>query len=143
MPSVVYFSRIITPERLIDLYEKLGVCLPSPVAVKLHSGEEGNQNYLRPEFLRPMIEHVGGTVVECNTAYDGERNTTEKHLRTIKRHGWNEHFAFDLIYIDLFSCDRESDLFPVSEECNINIRSRVVSRRNILLRARKNQQRRQ
>ncbi len=97
MASIVYFSKQITPERLIDLYEKLGVSLPSPVAVKLHSGEEGNQNYLRPEFLRPMIEHVDGTVVECNTAYDGERNTTQKHLRTIKRHGWNDHFRFDLM----------------------------------------------
>ena len=93
----VYFIRKITPENVVKLYEKLGKKLPGKVAVKVHSGEEGNQNYLRPEFMRPMIEHVNGTVVECNTAYGGERNTTKKHLKTIERHGWNEFFDVDLM----------------------------------------------
>jgi hypothetical protein len=93
----VYFIREITPENVVKLYEKLGKKLPGRVAVKVHSGEEGNQNYLRPEFMRPMIEHVNGTVVECNTAYGGERNTTKKHLKTLERHGWNEFFDVDLM----------------------------------------------
>ena len=93
----VYFIREITPENVVKLYEKLGKKLPGKVAVKVHSGEEGNQNYLRPEFMRPMIEYVNGTVVECNTAYGGERNTTKKHLKTLERHGWNEFFDVDLM----------------------------------------------
>lgn len=97
MKSKVYFSREITPEKVLALYEKLGVTLPGKVAVKVHSGEVGNQNFLRPDFWRPMIEHVGGTVTECNTAYDGERNTTEKHWKTIKVHGWNCYFPVDLL----------------------------------------------
>lgn len=95
--SKVYFCREITPENVIKLYEKLGKKLPGKVAVKVHSGEEGNQNYLRPEFMKPMVEHVNGTIVECNTAYSGERNTTEKHLKTIERHGWNSIFDVDLM----------------------------------------------
>lgn len=95
--SKVYFIREITPENVVKLYEKLGKALPGKVAVKVHSGEEGNQNYLRPEFMKPMVEHVNGTVVECNTAYGGERNTTKKHLKTIERHGWNEFFDVDLM----------------------------------------------
>ncbi len=97
MASKVYFSRVITPENVKRMYEALGVTLTDKVAIKLHSGEEGNQNYLKPDFFKPVIDFVGGTVVECNTAYDGERNTTEKHLRTIKRHGWSEYFDFDLL----------------------------------------------
>lgn len=93
----VYFIREITPENVVKIYEKLGKKLPGKVAVKVHSGEEGNQNYLRPEFMKPMVEHVNGTVVECNTAYGGERNTTKKHLKTIERHGWNAIFDVDLM----------------------------------------------
>lgn len=93
----VYFCREITPENVIKLYNMLGKKLPGKVAVKVHSGEEGNQNYLRPEFMRPMVEYVKGTIVECNTAYQGERNTTEKHLKTIERHGWNSIFDVDLM----------------------------------------------
>lgn len=93
----VYFIREITPENVIKLYEKLDHQLPGKVAVKVHSGEEGNQNYLRPEFMKPMVEHVNGTIVECNTAYAGERNTTEKHLKTIEKHGWNSIFDVDLM----------------------------------------------
>lgn len=97
MSAKVYFSKEITPEKVVELYKLAGKNLTGRVAVKLHSGEEGNQNYLRPEFLKPMIEYVGGTVVECNTAYEGERNTTAKHLKTIERHGWSRYFKVDLL----------------------------------------------
>ena len=86
----VYFIKEITPENVVKLFKKLGKKLQGRVAVKVHSGEEGNQNYLHPEFMRPMVEYVNGTIVECNTAYSGERNTTEKHLKTIEKHGWNK-----------------------------------------------------
>lgn len=95
--SKVYFTKEISPERVIDMYKALGIVLPGKVAVKVHSGEKGNQNYLRPEFLKPMIEYVDGTVVECNTAYSGERNTTEKHVRLIEEHGWTDYFDVDLL----------------------------------------------
>jgi len=95
--SKVYFSRILTPERIIDMYKALGVELKGNVGVKVHSGEDGNQNYLRPEFLKPMIEYVNGTVIECNTAYDGARNTSEKHKRLFEKHGWYKYFPVDLM----------------------------------------------
>ena len=97
MKAKVYFSREITPEKVVALYEAAGKTLPGKVAVKLHSGEEGNQNFLKPEFWKPMIEAVNGTVVECNTAYEGQRNTTEKHLETLEKHGWSKHFKVDLL----------------------------------------------
>ena len=97
MSAKVYFSRTITPEKVLELYQKLGRELPGKVAVKLHSGEKGNQNFLKPDFWRPMIEHVNGTVVECNTAYEGERNTTEKHRKLIMAHGWSKYFPVDLL----------------------------------------------
>lgn len=93
----VYFCKEITPENVVKLYKELNIELPGKVAVKVHSGEEGNQNYLRPEFMKPMVEYINGTVVECNTAYPGERNTTEKHLKTIKKHGWDSIFDVDLM----------------------------------------------
>lgn len=93
----VYFTKEITPEGMIRLYEKLGVKLEGKVAVKLHSGEEGNQNYLRPEFVKEIVEYVNGTVVECNTAYEGERNSTEKHKKLIENHGWSKYFNVDLM----------------------------------------------
>ena len=95
--SKVYFSRILTPERIIDMYKALGVELKGNVGVKVHSGENGNQNYLRPEFLKPMIEYVNGTVIECNTAYEGARNTSEKHKRLFEKHGWYKYFPVDLM----------------------------------------------
>lgn len=93
----VYFSRTITPENVVRLYELLGKELPGKVAVKVHSGEKGNQNFLRPEFMKPMIDAVGGTIVECNTAYDGARNTTDKHLKLLEYHGWSHYFHVDLM----------------------------------------------
>ena len=97
MDSKVYFSREISPEKVLELYKLLNKELPGKVAVKVHSGEVGNQNFLRPEFWKPIIDYVNGTVVECNTAYEGGRNTTEKHLETIKQHGWSDYFDFDLL----------------------------------------------
>jgi len=95
--SKVYFCRKVSPSKLVDMYKLLGKELTGNVAVKVHSGEEGNQNYLKPEFMSEMINYLNGTVVECNTAYAGERNTTEKHLKTIEKHGWNKLFKFDLM----------------------------------------------
>lgn len=108
MKSKVYFSRTITPEKVLELYKLLGKELPGRVAVKVHSGEVGNQNFLRPAFWKPMIDYIGGTVTECNTAYDGERDTTEKHLKTIEVHGWNKYFKFDLL--DAEGPDKEIDI---------------------------------
>ena len=85
MAAKVFFSREITPEKVLEMYKLLGKELPGKVAVKLHSGEEGNQNFLRPEFWKPVIDSVKGTVVECNTAYEGSRNTTEKHLQRMEK----------------------------------------------------------
>ena len=95
--SKVLFTKNLTGEGLINIYEKLGVKLEGNIAIKLHSGEAGNQNYLRPEFVKPLIEKLGGTVVECNTAYAGERNTSEKHKKLIEEHGWSKYFKFDLM----------------------------------------------
>jgi len=97
MAPKVYFSREITPEKVAELYKLVGKPLPGKVAVKLHSGEQGNQNFLRPEFWRPIIEDVRGTVVECNTAYEGQRNTTAKHIKLIRTHGWDKYFQVDLL----------------------------------------------
>lgn len=97
MKPVVYFTREITPEKVLELYKKAGKELPGKVAIKLHSGEKGNQNFLGPEFWKPVIEHVGGTVVECNTAYDGERNETRKHKKLLEDHGWSRYFDVDLL----------------------------------------------
>ena len=96
MKSKVYFSKEISPEKVLELYRRLGRELTGKVAIKVHSGEVGNQNFLTPDFWRPVIEEVKGTVVECNTAYGGGRDTTEKHLKTINDHGWNV-FDFDLL----------------------------------------------
>ncbi len=93
----VYFTKSITSEKVIEMYKVLGIELSGKVAVKVHSGEKGNQNFLRPEFLKPMIEYVNGTVVECNTAYDGARNTTEKHRALVAEHGWTEYFDVDIM----------------------------------------------
>ena len=108
MKPVVYFTREITPEKVLELYKKAGKTLPGKVAIKLHSGEKGNQNFLGPEFWKPVIEHVGGTVVECNTAYDGERNETRKHKKLLENHGWSRYFDVDLL--DAESPDLELEI---------------------------------
>ena len=93
----VYFTRNITPENVVRMFGLLGKELPGKVAVKVHSGEKGNQNFLRPEFMKPMIDAVKGTVVECNTAYDGARNTTERHHKLMEYHGWSHYFDVDIL----------------------------------------------
>ncbi len=108
MKSKVYFTSDLSPESVIKLYKKLGITLKGNVAIKLHSGEKGNQNFLKPEFWKPIIDHLNGTVVECNTAYEGARNTTEKHLKLMKDHGWNKYFTVDLM--DAEGPDLEIDI---------------------------------
>ncbi len=97
MKTKVYFSRTITPEKVLELYKMLGRELPGKVAIKVHSGEKGNQNFLRPDFWRSIVDHVGGTVVECNTAYEGERNVTKRHIKLFEDHGWTKYFPVDLL----------------------------------------------
>lgn len=97
MKSKVYFTKDILPEKVIRMYRALGKELPGKVAAKVHSGEQGNQNFLRPEFWKPMIEELKATVVECNTAYAGARNTTAKHMKLMESHGWIKYFDVDLM----------------------------------------------
>lgn len=97
MKSKVFFTSKLEPQSLINLYNVLGKELPGKVAVKLHSGEKGNQNYLKPEFLKDIIKYVNGTVVECNTAYMGARNTTKKHMKLMEYHGWSTNFNVDIL----------------------------------------------
>ena len=93
----VYFTKTITPEKLVEMYDILKKPLPGKVGVKIHSGEQGNQNYLRPEFLKPIVEHVKGTIVECNTAYPGARNYTDKHKKLMDDHEWTKYFKVDIL----------------------------------------------
>ena len=104
----VYFTSEVSPESIVKIYEALGVELKGNVAVKLHSGEHGNQNYLRPEFVKNLVERVNGTVVECNTAYQGQRNTTEKHKKLMVEHGWTKYFNVDIM--DAEGPDMELDI---------------------------------
>ena len=97
MRATVYFSPAITPEKVLELFKLAGKKLPGKVAVKVHSGEKGNQNFLRPDFWKDVVDYVGGTVVECNTAYEGARNTTRKHRQLIADHGWSKTFSVDLL----------------------------------------------
>lgn len=103
--SKVYFTKDITPEAVLRLYDALGASLPGKVAVKLHSGEVGNQNFIRPSFWQPMVQKVNGTIVECNTAYEGKRNTTEAHWETMKLHGWTE-----IAEVDIMDAEGEMEL---------------------------------
>lgn len=96
----VYFTSKIDSKSLVEIFKKLNIELSVPTGVKLHSGEEGNQNYLKPEFLREIIEEVNGVVVECNTAYDGERNTTSKHKKLMANHGWDKYYKTDIMDSD-------------------------------------------
>ena len=97
MKSRVFFSKEITPGKILELYNAVGHNLDGNVAIKVHSGEKGNQNFIKPEEWKPVIESVGGTVVECNTAYNGARNTTKLHLETLREHGWSKCFKVDLL----------------------------------------------
>lgn len=95
--ACVYFTKELTPQSVVKMYKALGIELSGKVAVKVHSGEAGNQNYLEPLFMKPIIDYVRGTVVECNTAYEGARNTTLKHKELLKNHGWSDLFNVDLL----------------------------------------------
>ena len=97
MKSTVYFSRTITPEKVLELYKLLDKELPGNVAMKVHSGEPGNQNFLRPEFWKPIADYVGGTIVECNTAYTGGRHDAAHHIVTMEKHGWLKHYTVDIL----------------------------------------------
>ena len=107
-PVKVYFSREITPEKVLEMFKLAGKELTGRVAIKVHSGEPGNQNFLHPDFWKPVVDHVGGTVVECNTAYKGRRQFTKDHILAIKEHGWDEYFDFDLL--DAEGPDLEIDI---------------------------------
>ena len=97
MKSKVYFTKEITPAAVLRLYKALGKELTGNIAIKVHSGEKGNQNFLRPAFWKDIVDHVGGTIVECNTAYEGTRDTTERHIRLLKDHGWSDMYPVDLL----------------------------------------------
>ena len=113
--SKVLFTSKLTPEAVVEIYKALGHELSGNVAVKLHSGEVGNQNFIRPAFLKPMIDYVNGTIVECNTAYEGKRNTTEAHWETMKYHGWT-----DIAKVDIMDEDGEMEL-PVHNHKRITV----------------------
>ena len=93
----VYFTKTISSEKIVEMFKILNKPLEGRVAVKVHSGEKGNQNFLHPEFLRAMVDYVQGTIVECNTAYGGARNTTEKHRELMKEHEWTKYFKVDIL----------------------------------------------
>lgn len=97
MKSKVYFIKEVTPDALVKIYEAMGKKLNGNIAIKLHSGEKGNQNYVKPEFVQKLIDKLGGTVVECNTAYEGARNTTEKHKKLMEEHNWTKYFNVDIL----------------------------------------------
>ena len=103
--SKVYFIKDVSPESVVKAYDALGIELKGNVAVKLHSGEPGNQNFLRPAFMKPAIDRVGGTIVECNTAYNGGRETTENHKKTMQLHGWVE-----IADVDIMDAEAEIEL---------------------------------
>lgn len=95
--SKVYYIKNITKENVFKAFTMLEKELPGKVAVKVHSGEKGNQNFLRPEFFKDIITYVNGTIVECNTAYAGDRNETQKHEYLMEEHGWKKYFDVDIM----------------------------------------------
>ncbi len=97
MASKVYFTKTITPEKVVEMFKVLNKKLPGNIGIKIHSGEKGNFNFLKPEFLKPLIDYVKGTLIECNTAYPGQRNDTQKHLKVVEEHGWNKVGKVDLM----------------------------------------------
>ncbi len=128
--ATVYFTKNLSKESLIKIYEKLGVNLEGNVAVKVHSGEAGNQNFLHPEYFKDIIDHVNGTVVECNTAYEGQRNTTEKHKKLMEDHGWTKYFNVDLM--DAEGPDKEIDI-PEGQVIKKNYLGKNIDKYNSML----------
>ena len=119
--SKIYFTKEISPKAVVKLYDKLGKKLEGNVAIKVHSGEEGNQNFLRPIFWQEIVEHVGGTVVECNTAYEGARNSSAKHVELIKKHGWNDFFKVDLM-------DKEGPDIEIPIKNGVHLKSDIMGK---------------
>ena len=107
--SKVYFTKELSPEAVVKMFKCLNKELSGRVAVKVHSGEKGNQNFLHPELMRQMIDYVNGTVVECNTAYAGRRNTTEKHIKLMEEHGWSKYFK-----VDIMDAEGDDIILPIS-----------------------------
>ena len=108
----VYFTKEISSEKLIELYKKLDIKLQGNIAVKVHSGEKGNQNFLRPEFMKPLVDYLDGTIVETNTSgpeYISERNTNEKHKKLLEEHGWTKVFK-KVEILDAEKPDEEIDI---------------------------------
>ena len=108
----VYFTKEISSEKLIELYKKLDIKLEGNIAVKVHSGEKGNQNFLRPEFMKPLVDYLDGTIVETNTSgpeYISERNTNEKHKKLLEEHGWTKVFK-KVEILDAEQPDEEIDI---------------------------------
>lgn len=130
MKSKVLFTKTITPEKVLELFNLLGGDLKGNVAVKVHSGEKGNQNFLKPGMWKPIIEHVGGTVVECNTAYEGARHETKLHLKTLREHGWSDNFKVDLL--DAEGPDLELDI-PDGKQIKKNFVGKNISKYDSML----------
>ncbi|MGN0447166.1 MAG: DUF362 domain-containing protein [Acutalibacteraceae bacterium] len=130
MKSKVYFINNCEKESVIKLYNALGVTLKGNVAIKVHSGEVGNQNFLRPDFWKELIDTVGGTVVETNTAYDGSRDSTEKHLKTIEKHGWTELYSTEIL--DAYGEDKVLDC-PHGKKIKKNFVGNAIDKYDSLL----------
>ena len=130
MKSKVYFSKTITPEKVVELFQLTGKTLDGSTAIKIHSGEVGNQNFLKPDFWKPIIDHVGGTVVECNTAYEGSRDTTAKHMKTLHEHGWIKYFDVELM--DAEGPDLELSI-PNGKKIKKNFVGKTLTNYNSLL----------
>ena len=128
--SNVYFSREITPEKVLEMYKILNKNLEGNVAVKVHSGEKGNPNFLRPPFFKPIVDHVKGTIVECNTAYQGSRNSTEKHTKLMSEHGWSKLFKVDIL--DSQGPDLKLDM-PYGKIINYNLVGKNLKNYNSML----------
>ena len=130
MKSKVYFTKNLSSESLINIFKHLNIELKGNVAVKVHSGEAGNQNFLHPEYFKNIINYVNGTVVECNTAYDGERNTSEKHKKLLENHRWTKYFKVDLL--DETGPDKEIEI-PNGKVIKKNYLGKNIDKYNSML----------
>lgn len=95
--SKVYFTKVLAPESLVNIYKKLGRELEGNVAIKVHSGEPGGKNFIKPEFIKGIVDYVKGTIVECNTAYPGRRKDSKEHWKAIEEHGFNKIAKVDIM----------------------------------------------
>ncbi len=97
MTSKVYFTKEITPESLIKIYEALGVNLTGKVGVKVSTGEAGAKGYLKADLIGPLVKKLNGTIIECNTAYPGKRTTAEEHYKVAEDHGFTKFANVDIM----------------------------------------------